>query len=207
MTVRVNHYQISTLIGAAINATDKVVDVPAAVLGERLTADGALPLLFQPQVQQTFAPSEVVLHLGTNTVLEVGLPFRVKRICACANDGVPFDLGVASAAKLNPAPAVAGPIFAFAGKHPRPVSDHVEIAFANPRMVLVRMPALGPPPECAPNVAVQILEMACSDHMPMEVRPALNDRVQLLDQRGLLGRLVRFDNRPNLLDASRIVGS
>src|SRR5690606_984826 len=90
VAVRMQQHQVGRFIRASMGPPDLVMDMPSGSLGDLLVALRTLAFLLMPQPIQFPPPRESGTHTALQTLVEVLLPCRVKRVRIC------FDLHVTS---------------------------------------------------------------------------------------------------------------
>src|ERR1039457_7438542 len=180
-----------------------MVKMPPGFQRNELTAQLAPLVLTPPEIQQLPPSAQGALHLQTETAFEVGFPLRVERIRRPLDFCTPTNFGIAGfpqRPRLLPAFRVRGS----GNKHPVSSPDCPKVFLFGPTGALIRVPAFCPLPRFLPKPSIDFGESLRRIDLPMIIRPAPDDGIELEDQRflrrGLLRRKDRFDLGQDGLD-------
>ena len=138
--------------------------------------------------------------LVERTFCKVVLPEWIERIGFRPYFKMPPDFGVAGINQLPPNdPAIRHFLTRIHREHPTTSANGVEIPICHPLASFVRMPALGPSPEAAPNLKVHPPKRSFCHDMPVIICPTADNRVEQMYQGFLTSRFIVLDDSPNFL--------
>jgi hypothetical protein len=182
---------VRTALTAPFRPPHDVVGMPPALCRDQLGADRAEPLLLVPEIALPPPSPLSGSHGRTQAALEVLLPSGIVRVGVLA----PFDVackGYAEGREKLDRQGAPAPRADQSTKYPpaRPLRAEVRVPY--PAGALVRMTPSGPRPYQLEDGGIDRGAGGFADQVPVLLRPAAQEAVELQDQVPPLGLFVRL---------------
>jgi hypothetical protein len=172
--------------------------MPPGFAGNLLVTERTKTLLGLPEVEQlSFAP-EVIHGFSIQSLFKVGFPLGVVGI------GLGFDFGMTGdggLAGIDEADLMFLSVLVNCLTEELPMSSFLvwwaKVFLFNPGGGFVAVASFRPAPEFVPNQVVDFAEGLFADHVPVIIRPTLDNGVKLGNQLTGRGSLMGFNNLSN----------
>lgn len=198
MTVGVQQHLIVKGVLSPVYPPNEVMAMPPGFAGNLLLTERTKTLLGLPEVEQLSFASEVIHGLGVQSLFKVGFPLGVIGIGLFFDFGMVRDGGLAG---IDEADLMFLPVLVNRLTKELPASSFsvrwVEVFLFNPGGGFVAVASFRPAPEFVPNEMVDFAEGLFTDHVPVIIRPTLDDGVELGNQLTGGGPLMGLDNLSN----------